>query len=128
MELDDLAKARAATDKEHADQLEAVQKEVDQLKGEVTRLQGVEAEQHKTERALRMQLAGFATALKGRLVSPVWLPFFIRLLLSDLACLTACFYPAVEDEAKKTNLASIGVAPNEAAMSASQPTVREVLS
>ena len=45
-ELDDLAKARAAADKEHADQLGVVQKEVDQLKGEVTRLQGVEAEQH----------------------------------------------------------------------------------
>ena len=111
----------------HFHQLEAVQKEVDQLKGEVVQLQGVEAEQHKTERALRVQLAGFATALKGRIASPVWLPFFIRLLLSDLACLTTGFYPAVEDEAKKTHLASIGVAPREAAMSACQPTVREVL-
>ena len=33
----------------------------------------------------------------------------------------------MEDEAKKTNLASIGVAPNDAAMSACLPNVREVL-
>ena len=37
------------------------------------------------------------------------------------------FYPAVMDEAKKTHLASLGVVPTEPAMSAYQPTVREVL-
>ena len=37
------------------------------------------------------------------------------------------FYPAVEEEAKKTNLASIGVPPTPAALSACQPTLREVL-
>ena len=33
----------------------------------------------------------------------------------------------MEEEVKKTNLASIGVNPTPAAMSACQPTVREVL-
>ena len=51
-ELDDLAKAKYAADKEHAEQQETAQKEITRLQGEVTRLQGVEAEQHKTEQHL----------------------------------------------------------------------------
>ena len=37
------------------------------------------------------------------------------------------FYPAVEEEAKKTHLASIGLPSTPAALSAWQPTLREVL-
>ena len=48
-ELDDLAKAKDAADKKHAEQQDTAQKEISRLQGEVTRLQGVEAEQHKTE-------------------------------------------------------------------------------
>ena len=55
-ELDDLVKAKNAADKEHAEQQDAAQKEVTRLKDELTRLQGVEAEQHKTELHLKSQL------------------------------------------------------------------------
>ena len=37
------------------------------------------------------------------------------------------FYLAIEEEAKKTHLASIGLPPSPAAMSACHPTLREVL-
>ena len=116
-ELDELVKAKKAVDQEHQYRLAADRQEVDELKVEVDRLWVVEAEQHKTETSVRLQLGGFAMALKGRLASPVWLPFFTGLLLSDLSCLTAGFYLAVVDEAKKTHIASLGVAPNEPAMS-----------
>ena len=49
--------------------------------------------------------------------------FFIRLIV----CPVAGFYPAAEEEVKKTNLASIGVAPTAAAMSACQPYLQEVV-
>ena len=40
---------------------------------------------------------------------------------------TSGFYPAVEEEAKKTHLASLGLPPSPAAMSGYQPTLQEVL-
>ena len=67
-ELDDLAKAKDAADKEHAEQQETAQKEITRLQGEVTRLQGVEAEQHKTEQHLKGQIGSLAVALKSTLL------------------------------------------------------------
>ena len=55
--LDDLAKAKDVADKKHA-----------KLQGEVTRLQGVEAEQHKTEQHLKGQIGSLAVALKSTLL------------------------------------------------------------
>ena len=52
-ELDELVKAKAAADKEHQDRLAAEQQEVEKLKGEVDRLQGIERDQHKTEQFLK---------------------------------------------------------------------------
>ena len=67
-ELDKLVKAKATTEKGHAEQREADQKVISRLQGEVTRVQGVEAEQHKTERALKAQIASVTRALMGMFI------------------------------------------------------------
>ena len=70
-ELDEQEKAKEVADQEHQDRLVAHRLEADELKAEIDWLRAVEAEQHKTETSLRLQLAGFATTLKGMLASPV---------------------------------------------------------
>ena len=66
--LDGLSKDKYVVDKEHAEQQDAAQKEVTRLKDELTRLQGVEAEQHKMELHLKGQLCSLAMALKSKLI------------------------------------------------------------